>query len=87
MKHIEPTSFSIDYVPSRSPKHHQQIDEEQTHIHGTTKTATIKKTKSPNRRDMEDYDNLENVTKTKRKPKTEQKVKENLLIKIKKSFK
>jgi hypothetical protein len=77
MKRIESTSFSFDYVPSTSTKNHQ----EQTHIHGITKTGTTKKKKSSNKREIQEYDNLENVTKTKQKPKIEQKVKEKFIHK------
>jgi hypothetical protein len=63
VKRVESTSFSVDYIPSRSSKHHHQVNEEQTHIHGITKTtATTKKKRFPNK---QEYDNLENVTKTK----------------------
>ncbi len=66
MKGIESTSFGLDYIPSKSHKHHQQINEEQTHIRGT---ATTKKNNYSTRREIQDYDNLENLTKSKRKTK------------------
>ncbi|CAF3668398.1 unnamed protein product [Rotaria sordida] len=69
MKGVESTSFSVDYIPSTSTKYHQQINEEQTHIRGIT---TAKK-KSSNKQTIQEYDNLENINKTKRKVKTEQK--------------
>ncbi|CAF4209541.1 unnamed protein product, partial [Rotaria sp. Silwood2] len=76
MKGVESTLFSVDHIPSRSNKHHQQINEEQTHIRGittTTTTTTTKKRKSPSKQTIQEYDNLENINKTKRKLKTEQK--------------
>jgi hypothetical protein len=66
MKGIESTSLGLDYIPSKSHKHHQQINEEQTHIRGT---ATTKKKNYSTKREIQDYDNLENLTKSKRKPK------------------
>jgi len=76
MKRIESTSFSFDHIPSTSTKPHQQINQEQTHIHGITKTGTTKKKKSSNKREIQENDSLENLPKTKQKHKTEQKVKE-----------
>jgi hypothetical protein len=73
MKGTESTSYDLDYIPSTLGKHHKQINEEQAHIHGNT--ATTKKKKAPSKRDIEEYDNLENITKSKRKTKSEQKVK------------
>jgi hypothetical protein len=67
MKRVESSSFSLDYIPSRSSKHHQQVNEEQTHIHGITKTTTTKKKRISNQRQDQDYDNLDNITKTKHK--------------------
>jgi hypothetical protein len=72
MKKIESTSYDLDYIPSRSGKHHPQINDEQTHTHGI---ATTKKKKSSNKREIQNYDNLENLKKPKRKTKSEQKVK------------
>ncbi len=80
MKRIESTSFSFDHIPSTSTKPHQQINQEQTHIHGITKTGTTKKKKSSNKREIQENDSLENLPKTKQKPKTEQKVKEKKFI-------
>lgn len=85
MKRIESTSFTVDHIPSNSTKHHQQLNEEQRHIHGMTKPAIIKKKNSSNKDDMQDYDNLENLTKTKRKTKAEQKVKRNIQKRKKKT--
>ncbi len=65
---MESTSFNLDYVPSTSTKYHQQVNEEQRHIHGLTKT------KSSNKRQIQEYDNLDNISTTKRKTKTDQKV-------------
>ncbi len=68
MKRMESTSFNLDYIPSTSAKYHQQVNEEQRHIHGLTKT------KSSNKQQIQEYDNLDNISTTKRKTKTDQKV-------------
>jgi len=81
MKRVESTSFNLDYIPSTSNKYHQQLNEEQTHIHGITTTAIAKKKKSPSKREIQEYDNLENLTKTKQKTKIEQKVKKKFINK------
>ncbi|CAF3740085.1 unnamed protein product [Rotaria sp. Silwood1] len=67
---LETTLFRVDHIPSTSNKHHQQINEEQTHIRGIT---TTKKRKSPSKQIIQQYDNLENISNTKRKFKTESK--------------
>jgi hypothetical protein len=55
MRGIESTSFELDYIPSTSVKHHQQIP-----IHGATATARKKKP---------EYDSFDNISKSKRKTK------------------
>jgi hypothetical protein len=52
MRGIESTSFELDYIPSTSVKHHQQIP-----IHGATATARKKKP---------EYDSFDNISKSKR---------------------
>jgi hypothetical protein len=67
IKRVESTSFSLDYVPSRSNKHYQQVHDEQIHANGTTKIIGTKKKRSHIQRQDQDYDNLDNITKTKHK--------------------
>ncbi len=78
LKGIESAAFSVDRIPLTSTKRYQQVDEEQAHIHGvpTTTTTIAKKKKYPTKQTFQEYDNLENVTQSKRNNKTQQKVKE-----------
>lgn len=72
IKRFDSTPFNIDHIPSQLNKHHQQINQEQTHVHGLT--SSTKKKKPTSKNGHQDYDNLDNVTKTKRKTRAEQKV-------------
>ena len=66
-KHGQPTSFNLD-----SNQYYQQVDEEQAHIRGLARET--KKKSSTDELDSQGYDNLENLTKPKRKTKGEEKV-------------
>ncbi|CAF1963921.1 unnamed protein product [Rotaria magnacalcarata] len=68
-------SFSVDRMQLTSTKQYQQVDEEQAHIHGipTAATTITKKKKYPTKQIFQEYDNLENITQSKRNNKTQQK--------------
>ncbi|CAF4443308.1 unnamed protein product [Rotaria socialis] len=73
-KGMESASFSVDHIPFTSTKQYQQVDEEQAHIHGVPTTTTItKKKKYPTKQTFQEYDNLENVSQSKRNNRTQQK--------------
>ena len=78
-KSTESTAFSADYIPTKSSEYHQQITEELAHIRGIT--AVPKKIKHfPIKRETHEYDNLRNMTKSRRKIQIEQKVLRDLLV-------
>lgn len=66
-KHAHPTSFNLD-----SNQYYQQVDEEQAPIRGLARET--KKKNPTSELDSQGYDNLENLTKPKRKAKAEEKV-------------
>ncbi|CAF0915074.1 unnamed protein product [Adineta steineri] len=70
-KAIESTSYDLEYNPltSINHHHHQPIDDREAHIHDMI--STTKKKKSPHQQEIQEYDNLENITKSQRKPKSE----------------
>ena len=70
MKRAESGSFGLDYLPSTASKQHQQgNDHHIRHDRGMTKKDLV-----PSHRQTQDYDNLENMPKGKRKSKTQPKV-------------
>lgn len=69
MKRVESASFGLDYPPSTANKHHQHGNDDPRHGH-----RTKKKDMAPSQRQSDEYDNLENITKGKRKGKSQTKV-------------
>ena len=69
MKRAESGSFGLDYLPSTASKQHQQGNDHQRHDRGMNK-----KDLAPSHRQTQNYDNLENMPKGKRKSKTQPKV-------------
>ena len=70
MKGTESTSLELDYIPATSVKHQQHRIEEQAYKHGA---GIIAKKNSLTNRQI--YDDFDEVIKSKRKIKTEHKVK------------